>query len=266
MELYNSGYDWRHGTDFKIERPKGSGDYTLLIVRSPAYMIIQGVMHHIQENSVVVLKKNSPITYGADGTEFVNDWIHFDVNENDLAMFERIGIVFDRVMQFQDVYALSRFIKQICIERRSGNQNATESINFLIYLLFLKISDFSATQPTGFTTLVERLRNLRNNIFSNPQAMWSIESISKSLSISPSYLQHKYKQLFGNSIITDITLSRIEYSKYLLANTKYAVSQISQMSGYENVEHFTRIFKRETGQTPTQHRTLIASSQTPDQT
>lgn len=266
MELYNSGYDWRHGTDFKIERPHGSGDYTLLIVRSPAYMIINNVMHRTRENSVVVLRKNTPIIYGANGVEFVNDWIHFDASEEDLAFFSKIGIVFDRVIEFQDVYEISRFVKQICTERWSGNQNATESINHLIYLLFLKISDFSATQPTAFTTLVERLRNLRNNIFSNPQAMWSIERISNSMAVSPSYLQHKYKQLFGNGIKTDITLSRIEYSRYLLKNTKYAVSQISQMSGYENVEHFTRIFKRETGQTPTQHRTLIASSQTPDQT
>lgn len=265
MELYNSGYDWRHGTDFKIERPNGSGDYALMIVRSPAYMIINNIMHHTRENSVVVLRKNTPIIYGAEGVEFVNDWIHFDANEQDLEFFTKIGIEFDRVIEFQDVYELSRFVKQICTERRSGNQNAADSIHFLIYLLFLKISDFSTTQPTAFTTLVERLRKLRNNIFSNPQAMWSIEGISKSLSISPSYLQHKYKQLFGNSIITDITLSRIEYSKYLLANTQYAVSRISQMTGYENVEHFTRIFKRETGQTPTQHRALAASSQTPNQ-
>lgn len=259
MELYNSGYNWRHGADFKIERPKGSGDYTLLIVRSPAYMIINNIMHHTRENSVVVLRKSTPIIYGAEDVEFVNDWIHFDANEEDLAFFSKIGIVFDRVIEFQDVFELSRFIKQICTERRSGNQNATASINFLVYLLFLKISDFSATQPTAFTTLVERLRKLRNNIFSNPQSIWSIEAISKSLSISPSYLQHKYKQLFGNSVITDITLSRIEYSKYLLTNTKYTVSRISQMSGYENVEHFTRIFKRETGQTPTQHRAAVIS-------
>lgn len=95
---------------------------------------------------------------------------------------------------------------------------------------------------------------LRNDIYSTPQEDWSIDGICKSMSVSSSHLQHKYKLLFGNSIKSDIIASRLEYSKYLLANTDHSISTISNMIGYENDVHFMYIFKKKTGMTPTQYR------------
>ncbi len=74
------------------------------------------------------------------------------------------------------------------------------------------------------------------------------------MSISPFCLQHKYKQLFGNSIKSDITESRIQYSKWLLTNTHNTVAAISRMVGYANWVTFMYIFKKKTGLTQTQYR------------
>jgi AraC family transcriptional regulator of arabinose operon len=74
------------------------------------------------------------------------------------------------------------------------------------------------------------------------------------MSISPSYLQHKYKQMFQRGIKRDITLSRLELGRYLLSNSTLSVADISRRVGYENDVHFMRVFKNETGFTPTQYR------------
>ena len=157
-------------------------------------------------------------------------------------------------MEFSDAYALSRFVKQICTERGSNNKNSERSVNLLMHLLFLKLSDLRASQSPFDNQLSEQLAILRNNIYSSPQNDWRIEEICNTMSISPSYLQHKYKELFQTGIKRDITLSRLEFARHLLSNSTLSVAEIANRVGYENDVHFMRVFKKGTGFTPTQYR------------
>ena len=61
----------------------------------------------------------------------------------------------------------------------------------------LNISDLLDKNDMTYSALSERLSALRNEIYSNPQKDRSVEEISKELSVSLSYLQHRYKKLFG---------------------------------------------------------------------
>ena len=45
MDIINVGFDYKHPADFKIQRPNGSGDYILLILRSPAFFIFNKVSY-----------------------------------------------------------------------------------------------------------------------------------------------------------------------------------------------------------------------------
>ena len=142
----------------------------------------------------------------------------------------------------------------MALENRSTNHNAESSTTLLLRLLLLKLEDYIVKRPIFQTQLTEKLTILRNDIYSRPQDDWSIDEICRSLSISASYLQHKYKQLFGNGIKQDITASRIEYSKNLLKKTNYTVAEISRIVGYANDMTYMYIFKKKTGFTPTQYR------------
>lgn len=254
MRVSNCGYDFRHKAGYAAERPFGTEGHILMIVRSPARIILNDQVYYTKGNCVVFYHMDSPQFFYSQNTDFVNDWVRFTVDEEDLVFLDRIGIKFDTIMEYADVYPLSRLIKILAMERWSSNPNAEESSTLLLRLLLLKLSDYIAKKPVIYSQLTEKLAILRNSIYTNPQNDWSIDSICKTLSISPSYLQHKYKQLFGNSIKDDITESRIEYSKHLLAATNYTIVAISRMVGYANDISFLSIFKKKTGFTPTQYR------------
>lgn len=254
MKIINCGYNYRHPTDFTIQRPNGSGDFILLILRSPAYFVFEGQTHHTEGNAVVVFKKGTPQLYGAFHAAFVNDWVHFEADEEDAAYLESLGIPFDRIIEFQNVSELSRLINHMCFEKYSNNKNFVQSTMLYFNLIMLKISDLCAQSRTACSALADKLATLRNKIYTDPQNDWTVEAIAKELSISLSYLQHQYKLLFDHSIKRDITLSRIEYGKYLLFATDYTVAAIAHLCGYENDVHFMRTFKREVGDTPTAYR------------
>ncbi len=68
--------------------------------------------------------------------------------------------------------------------------------------------------------------------------------------ISRYRLCREYIAAFSISPLKDFNLVRIEEAKKLLLNTNLQVQEISSRIGYENVNHFIRLFKAETGMTP----------------
>ena len=58
MRIVNCGYNFQHPSDFKIHRPNGSGNYLLLIVRSPAFFLFENKIHYTNGNAVVIYEKD----------------------------------------------------------------------------------------------------------------------------------------------------------------------------------------------------------------
>ena len=254
MKITGCGYNFRHDSSFKADRPNGASGHIFMIIRSPARITLSGTDYFVKGNAVIVYRKKSPHIYSAHNAPFINDWVRFQAEEADFAYWESIGIPFDTIVEYPNTYDLSHLVKMLSAEYRSNNCNAQQTMATLMHHLFLKLSDCIKSKPLPNIHLTEKLTNLRNNIYSTPQNNWTIQGISQALSISPSYLQHKYKELFSSSIKADITASRLEYGKYLLSTTDHAVRDISQMIGYENDVHFMYMFKKHTGLTPSQYR------------
>ena len=255
MKIVNCGYNYRHHKYFKINRPQGSGDCILLIVRSPAHFVFGGHTFYTEGNAVVLLREGTPQLYGAQGAEYVNDWVHFEAGAEEIDALESRGLTFDKILDLYDVLPLSDLIQNIFRELYSDNLNAADSAHLYFELLLNKISDMCENmQRNANSAMLEKLTRLRTDIYSEPQREWSIGAIARELAMSESYLQHQYKDFFGRSIKSDVTASRIEYSKYLLFSTEYTVCAIAALCGYQNDVHFMRTFKSVVGVTPTAYR------------
>lgn len=255
MKIVNCGYDNHHLPDFKINRPEGSGDYLLLIVRSPAFFVFNNKKYHTDGNSVILFKKGTPQLYGAETGEYINDWVHFEADEAFESRISELGIKFDIIINISSSLPLSDIIKKMYLEEYSGNKNSEKSSILYFNLLLLKISDLCVLPPANNNShLYEQMTALREEILSYPQKNYSIKSLADRLSVSPSCFQHKYKAFFATNVKKDITAARIEYSKHLLFGTDNTISEIASLCGYENDVHFMRVFKKITKMTPSMYR------------
>jgi AraC-like DNA-binding protein len=72
----------------------------------------------------------------------------------------------------------------------------------------------------------------------------------------PSHLSRKFKRDTGMTITAYQQNVRIHQAKHLLKNESIPIEEVSWMVGYEDSSYFTRIFKRDTGHTPSQFREL----------
>lgn len=255
MRITNVGYNYRHAANFCINRPFGSGDYILLIIKTEAFFCLGGQRSVVPPNSAIIFKKGTPQLYGAVNSEYVNDWIHFDMDESEERFITDLGIPFDTIITLYDINALLSLIKNIFFERYSQNLHKEAAMKRYFELILLKISENMNQQHTEHEhPYYESFYNLRNEIRLVPQNRWTVDEISKKLNLSRSYLQHLYKLFFNTSIISDIQRYRIEHAKYLLSATDLTIIGISQSCGYDNDVHFMRTFKKITGMTPTEFR------------
>lgn len=255
MNVVNVGYNYRHPDDFCINRPHGSGDYILLVLKSDAFFILNGKKQPAAPNSVIILKKGTPQFYGALTGEFINDWIHFEINEEEASRIENLGISFDSIMPMGDTTVISGFIKSMFNEKYSQNIYKENSLNLYFELILLKLSEKAKMPDLKKENMhYDELYLLRNEIYLTPNKNWKIDDISKKMRLSRSYIQHLYKAFFDSSIIFDITSARIEHAKYLLSSTDMTINCISQLCGYNNDVHFMRTFKKILGVTPSQYR------------
>ena len=121
MKIVNAGYNYRHPADFYISRSYGSGDYLLLILKTDAFFVFNNEKHIAPPNSVVLFKKGTPQLYGALSEEFVNDWIHFDIDDDEKNEIQKLDIPFDTIMSVNSTTVFSEMIKNIFCEKYSQN-------------------------------------------------------------------------------------------------------------------------------------------------
>jgi two-component system, response regulator YesN len=78
----------------------------------------------------------------------------------------------------------------------------------------------------------------------------SLEAVSELVGVSRSHLSAQFHKDTGQSFTDYLTTVRMEAAKQLLAGTDLKVYEVADRVGYANPEHFSRVFKRETGVAP----------------
>ena len=81
-----------------------------------------------------------------------------------------------------------------------------------------------------------------------------LSTIADVFHYSPSYLSRLYKEHTGENISSGINNVRISAAQTLLTSTTLSVNEVGKRCGFYSNKYFLQIFKKETGQTPSQYR------------
>ncbi len=81
----------------------------------------------------------------------------------------------------------------------------------------------------------------------------TLRQIATDIHVNPSYLSRKFKEESGRTLTEFITAKRIEESKLYLKKRSGTVTDIALMMGFNDLNYFTKVFKRLTGYTPSQY-------------
>jgi len=108
------------------------------------------------------------------------------------------------------------------------------------------------TQIEKRSDFVEKLQNTILEQISNPDL--NVEKLSGLLAMSRSSLNRKCKSELNKTANQVITDTRMYHALNLIKLNKHTITEIAYGTGYESLAYFSRTFKKQFGQTPSQLR------------
>ncbi|TDF90514.1 response regulator transcription factor [Paenibacillus piri] len=82
----------------------------------------------------------------------------------------------------------------------------------------------------------------------------SLSDFAKKYHVNADYLSRLFKKETGKNFRDLMTECRIEKAKELLERTNYKYFEISSLVGYEDYRHFSQVFKKAVGMTPSEYK------------
>jgi AraC-like DNA-binding protein/ligand-binding sensor protein len=85
----------------------------------------------------------------------------------------------------------------------------------------------------------------------------SLGTVAKAVNMSAFYFCKMFKKAAGINFTDYLTRVRIERARNLLLNPNLRISEIGFEVGFQSLTHFNRVFKKITGQSPTDYRAQL---------
>lgn len=87
-------------------------------------------------------------------------------------------------------------------------------------------------------------------VFAHPEKMYTLIEVAQHCHVSTGYLSRLFSKQLGESYSKFIPKVKVDWSKRMLKEDDYTISEIADRLGFNETGYFIKIFKKQTGVTP----------------
>lgn len=98
------------------------------------------------------------------------------------------------------------------------------------------------------------IRRIMEEVQKDCTKRFSLRTFSEQYHLSEAYLSNLFAKIAGISLVNYIMKIRVEKSVDLMLQTKMKINDIASAVGYEDTRYFAKVFKKMTGETPSDFR------------
>lgn len=130
-------------------------------------------------------------------------------------------------------------------------QAAGEYLRAAIYLQILMVSVMESGEQNSRDSELQQIYEYMTEHFQEPIDLTMLASM---FGTSVSYFTRKFRQKYGQTPIQFLNHIRIVNARLLLETTHLKIREVADACGFEKLEYFCYVFKKQEGCTPTQFR------------
>lgn len=117
---------------------------------------------------------------------------------------------------------------------------------------FLKTAHKNETSQKLFA--IKRFEPVLNYIDMNISEKLTLEELAQIVHLNPTYFSNTFYKLFGERPVSFVNRKRIENAQSLLVLSNKTLKEIAVQTGFDDVNYFSRVFSKYTGQPPMKYR------------
>jgi len=110
------------------------------------------------------------------------------------------------------------------------------------------------------TFRLNRVLDFMRQNYAKETRLWELAQLA---GMSPHYFCELFKKSTGLTPHQYLTRCRIDQARTLLRSREFGISQVAKATGFADQSHFTKVFRRIVGVTPTQFRQMLGSRVVP---
>ncbi len=235
--------------------PRGRVDHQLLYVASgKAHFFFNGKEETVCAGNMVLygpMEEQKYIYYGHDHPEVF--WVHFTgYDVKNILKYYRLSskrYVYYTGTQAEYRWIFQRMILELQLCKPLYEEMLTSLLNDLM-LLICRQMQLGRQRDTMQSKILEAIAYFGEHYNRDV----SVREYAKSHHISTNHFIRSLKQYTGMTPKQYVTSLRIANAQMLLESSGYTIQEIADFVGYGDALYFGRVFKRETGETPSQYR------------
>ena len=258
------------------------------------YIIVSGEMYLMENDTEYILRQNDVIIlspeyehFGLKATECEYYYIHFkgeidelkEGNVQEEMISERLlslksdetghmrskDIIVPNYYHFSTAASVINLICKAGDIMAAGNDRREYYATKIDCMLLEMLIDYARSYTSELlfetkassTKASRKVFDLLNYFNSCYMEEISGDSIEELLSCNFDYLNRVFKQATGKTIFNYLNELRIIRAKQFLENGLYSISDVSEMTGFNDVYYFSKVFKKYAGTTPGKYSKLV---------
>ena len=256
--------DWRHDA-----LPLDDTYELCVVTKGILYLKYRGISYSIHENQFLLIDpQEAPnnVRRGYNNNKCDFYWLHFyppseirktEFENVDFPFLEAVNEIFipnQGTLIYPEKIAI--FMRQLQDTIRS-NYSFLE-VNYLTTLILCEISNqisiLKSDEEAQFQTNTGIYNSIIDFIDENLDKDLKLRNIANKFNYNEQYIARLFKSLGSVSLHQYILNQRISQANYYLSETSLSIKEIAQKLGYHDSHNFMKIYKRETGLTPSEYR------------
>lgn len=232
-------------------------------------IILSGVAHYLINNHTYTLKAGELIILSAGTPHSVSLPKQSRYHDLHLGINHLVGHLSEVKGQFTEGFFILnlgeeyKMITEICrlLITESNKRQADYMIMLqtlvlqLLVLLGRRIDHSTSTEPRSISNMPYPDKHIvvewmTNYIKQNYMKEISLEMFSKDMYLSQVYISKIFKEATGHSPIHFLIQTRLSIAKELLETKSLPIKEVSNLVGYEDAYHFSKLFKKYYGYSP----------------
>lgn len=144
-------------------------------------------------------------------------------------------------------------LQETCAHRLERCASLSEANAMLTALLTEALKTAADARKAADTRPIRQAKQIMRAHYQEPL---TLEYISQQVGFHPVYFSSLFKKVTGENFLESLCAIRMEEAKQLLMDGSLGVADVAERVGYNDVKHFTKLFKKTMGLTPNEYRKL----------
>ena len=225
--------------------------HMIYVMRGSINIRINDRLYALNENMMVIAKPGEVQSWRNDSQTTTKTYeIKFSLLDKSFA--KRIAELPDII--YGDFFYRAIVEKILQAKERRGNYQEYTALylNTLLYDLVRTSVEERENKESG--SRYDPAKMVMDYIHENYAADISLESVAEAVHFNKSYIAADFKRREGITINEYIYQYRAHKACELIAYSDLRLSEVSDMTGFKHIQHFTRVFKKYIGIPPWEYR------------